>query len=641
MTHSSNAPAGAAPSNGEAPPSAGQWAKLLRHLPAPVYLCDADGYITDCNQAAIDLWGRAPTLGQDRWQGCLRLFQTDGQPLPLEQSPTAHALRSGQAIHDAEVVIERPDGTRRIVRINPSPIFDASGKLWGVVNQMMDATLFKEADHARARLAAIVESSEDAIISKDLNGVIQTWNRGAEKLFGYMAEEAIGQPTTLIIPEDRLSEEPDVLARIRRGEVIHQFETIRRRKDGTLIHISLTISPIRDRNGLVTGASKFARDIGDRVRYEQQLRDADRKKDEFIATMAHELRNPLAPLKTSLHLIRMTGYSGQVRSTLEMMERQVEHLGRLVEDLLDLSRLSYGTIELRRQSLPVGDIVSDAIEIASPKIQAKDHRLELKMIPNLRVHGDLTRLVQVLANLLNNACKFTPKPGLIQLVVERAGDSVRIRVIDDGIGIAPENQKVVFGMFERLATGATAESGMGIGLSLAQRLVALHSGTIELRSEGLGKGTEFTVTLPLELETRSAAPAKVHAAETETSRQRRILIVDDNEDAADSLAILFQFLGHEIAVAHRGDTALSTADQFRPDVVMLDIGLPDLSGNEVAARMRKTEWGQSATLVALTGWGQADDRQKTRAAGFDFHMVKPVDLDALEQLVGGSKPTRH
>src|SRR5581483_1853710 len=605
------------------------WALLLQHLPAPVYLCDVNGYIVDCNQAAIELWGRTPELSRERWQGAHRLYQADGEDLPLDRSPTAFALRSGKPIHDAELIMERPDGSRRIVRVNPRPIFDESGKLLGAVDLMLDATAFKEADHARARLAAIVESSEDAIVSKNLDGIIQTWNRGAERLFGYSAAEAIGHPITILIPEDRLEEEPRVLARIRNGQLVEHFETIRRRKDGSPIHIGLTISPIRDRTGTIVGASKIARDIGDRVRSEQALREADRRKDEFIATMAHELRNPLAPLAASLQLIEMGGYDKPVsRSTCERMQRQVRHLTRLVEDLLDLSRLTHGKVELRRESLAVGDVVNDAVEIAGPRIEAKGHRLELLVRPGLRVHGDGTRLVQVLANLLNNACKFTPASG-------------HIRVVDNGIGIAAEHQDSVFEMFGRVRGGAGAEGGMGIGLSLARYLVELHGGTIRLFSEGPGAGTEVMVMLPLEPGSREAAAPGHPGSIKPDPGLHRILIVDDNEDAAASLQMLFRTVGHEVAVVHCGHDALTRGAEFLPDTLLLDIGLPDISGNDVAVRIRLTDWGKAALLIAVTGWGDAKDRQRTTAAGFDHHLVKPVDFDVLERLIIGPAATRH
>jgi len=619
------------------------WAQLLQHLQGPVYICDADGYITQFNDAAAALWGRRPETGRDRWCAAARLYQADGQELPPDQSPMALSLRTRQAIRDAEITIERPDGSHRQVRLSPNPIFDASGTLLGAVDQMLDATAFKEADQARSRLAAIIRSSDDAIISKDLNGIIRSWNQGAQRLFGYEAEEVIGRSITILIPPDRLDEEPGVIARIRLGESVDHYETIRRRKDGSLVDISLTVSPILGSDGTIVGASKVARDISDRKRTEQALVEADLRKDEFIATLAHELRNPLAPLKTSLHLIRMTGFSGQVpRSTLEMMERQVNHLGRLVEDLLDLSRLSHGTIQLKKEKLGLSDVVSDALEVSSPLIESKDHHLELSLQPELRVIGDRTRLVQVLVNLLNNAAKFTRPRGLIRLVVERDGNQARIRCADNGMGIAPDMQAAVFGMFTRAPQGSDAgrEGGMGIGLSVVKHLVALHGGSISLRSEGVGKGTEFTVCLPLDTDVPETAQSTTRPASQPATAGRRILVVDDNVDAADSLAALFGAIGHEVVTAHSGLEAISKGQQMLPDVVLLDIGLPDLSGHEVAARMRQEPWGNAALLVALTGWGEDRDRKLSIASGFDHHFVKPVDLDILESLMNASA-TRH
>jgi PAS domain S-box-containing protein len=634
---------GSSPTTGaagvESPPIPAAWGEVLPHLPTPVYLCDTDGYLTHYNDAAAELWGRKPRIGVERWSGALHLFDADGRPLPHDQCLTARAIRGRETI-DAELLIERPDGSRRSIRVHCAPIFADDGAFLGGVTQVVDGASFKETDHARARLAALVECSDDAIVSKNLDGIIMSWNRAAERVFGYRADEAVGQPITMLIPDDRLDEEPEVLARIRRGELVDHFETIRRRKDGTLIDISLTISPIRNAHGTIVAASKIARDISDRKAVERSLADADRKKDEFIATMAHELRNPLAPLKTSLHLIQMSGYDGHVpRSTLQMMQRQVGHLIRLVEDLLDISRISHGTIVLKKEVVAVADVVSDAIEIVTPKLEAKGHQLDVALPPNLRVAGDRTRLTQVLANLLNNAAKFTPAKGSIKLSAEGNREQVWLRVQDNGVGIAAEDQQAVFGMFARVhnQTGAEGEGGLGIGLSLAQHLVALHGGTIGLHSDGQGRGTEFIVSLPCGGDDPVAAqPVSAGAVEEKPSKFRRVLIVDDNVDAADSLQVLLESLGHEAVVAHSGEEGLARARQFRPQVVLLDIGLPDFSGNEVAARMRQEAWSQGATLVALTGWGQAADRKRSAAAGFDHHFVKPLDLNALEQLLQAS-----
>jgi PAS domain S-box-containing protein len=625
-------------------PDAAHWGHLLRHLRGAAYICDAEGYVTHFNEAAAAIWGRRPEIGREQWCGSHRIFLLDGTIVAREDCPMAWCIRDRRSYCDVEAVCERPDGTRRLVRVNPSPLFDAAGNFQGALNEIIDITEFKDADHARAQLAAIVRSSDDAIVSKDLNGVIQTWNQGAQRLFGYTAGEAIGKPITMLMPSDRVSEEAGVLARIRKGESVDHYETVRRRKDGALVDVSLTVSPIYAGYGRIIGASKIARDISERKSAERKLAEADRRKDEFIATLAHELRNPLAPLKTCLHLIRMTGYDSQriARSTLEMMERHVNHLTRLVEDLLDLSRLTHGTIELKKERVSLGDVVSDALEIVTPLVESKGHRLDLTLPQNLTVIGDRTRLVQVVSNLLNNAAKFTPSRGLIRLSVRRQGNQVDICVADNGVGIATDEQEAVFGMFNRLRPpGSGTETGMGIGLSLVKHLVSLHDGTIMVHSDGPGLGAKFTVRLPL-------APAVAAAIEPGTTKDvkriassRRVLVVDDNVDAAEAMSVLFQTLGHEVRTAFSGSEALVIAREFEPDVVLLDIGLPDINGHDVAARLRHEPRGKELMLVALTGWGQEQDRQRSAAAGFDHHFVKPVDLDALEALMGNSKAVRH
>jgi PAS domain S-box-containing protein len=474
---------------------------IVARLPAALYTCDAGGRVTFYNLAAVELWGREPVVGRDLWCGSWRIYRPDGRPLPLDECPMAVALREGRPVRGEEIVIERPDGVRRHVRPHPNPIFDKSGALLGAVNLLLDVTPEEEeADKVRRRLAAIVESSDDAIVSKDLTGIITSWNRGAERLFGYSAEEAVGRSITMLIPKERLHEEPEVLARIRRGESIDHYETVRQRKDGSPVDISLTVSPIVDASGRITGASKIARDITDRKRAEQALREADVRKDEFLATLAHELRGPLAPLANSLELLRVAGPDAPMpRDVLETMERQVAHLTRLMEDLLDVSRIKQGKVELRKKPLPLASAVQAAIEISRPLIDAGAHRLEISLSgQTLLVDGDQTRLTQVIANLLNNAAKFTPARGLIRLTLERDGAEAVVRVADSGAGIP---KRMLAKIFEIFAQGPAAEGaargGLGIGLALVRRLVELHNGTVEARSDGPGRGSEFAVRLPL------------------------------------------------------------------------------------------------------------------------------------------------
>lgn len=363
---------------------------------------------------------------------------------------------------------------------------------------------------ARALLAAIVESSDDAIISKTLEGIIVSWNGGAERLFGYSADEAVGQPITMLIPPDKLDDERIILERLRRGERIEHYETVRVTKGGQALDISLSISPIRDSTNRIVGASKVARDITQRRQVEQALRDADQRKDEFLATLAHELRNPLAPILNSLHVLRATGSADPAAMRVHsILERQVSHMVRLVDDLLEISRISRGTLGLRREHVALAAVISSAVETSKPLIDRARHELVLS-IPGeeLTLDADPVRLAQVFANLLNNAAKYSEPGGTIWLTAQREGAHVVVSVRDAGIGISAEMLPRVFEMFAQEASAlARAQGGLGVGLTIVQRLVHLHGGSVTVRSAGLGTGSEFTVHLPL------AAPEAAHNGE--------------------------------------------------------------------------------------------------------------------------------
>jgi len=492
---------------------------------------------------------------------------------------------------------------------------------------------------AQAMLGAIVASSDDAIISKNLDGIVQTWNAGAERLFGYTAEEMIGCPITRIIPLGRQSEEPALLERLRRGERIEHFETVRLRKDGRQIDISLTVSPMRNSQGIIIGASKVARDITDRKQAEADLREADRRKDEFLATLAHELRNPLAPIRNSLHILRMTACSDPAAERVcEMMERQVNHMVRLVDDLMELSRITRGLIELRKDHTDLASIVRMAVETSKPLIAAADHELTIS-IPDepLPLYVDGVRLSQVFANLLNNAAKYTEPKGHVWLTGRLEGSEVVVSVRDNGIGISAEQLPVVFEMFMQAdRSNSRSQGGLGIGLTLVRKLVEMHGGTITAHSDGAGQGSEFVVRLAVAVSNPQDAPRQA-IIEHGAAPRRRVLVVDDNEDAASSLAMLLKLLGIEVKTANDGLTALAMLEKYHPDVILLDIGMPEMDGIEVARQIRQRSEYDDILLVALTGWGQEDDRRQTKKAGFDSHLVKPADIAALQSLLMSHK----
>jgi two-component system CheB/CheR fusion protein len=619
--------------------------RLLATLPAAAYICDADGLITFFNQRAVEFWGREPKLNDpmDRFCGSFKLFAADGLPLPHDECWMSLALRNNKAYHGHEIVVERPDGSRWTALAHVSPFQDERGRVVGAVNILVDITDRRRAELENAHLAAIVDSSEDAIISKNLNGVIQTWNAAAQRLFGYTAEQAIGRHISFLIPAERSHEEDEILARLRAGEPVYHFDTTRIRSDGELIHVSLTISPIRDDAGRVVGASKIARDISDRKKAEEQvyglltqLKEADRRKDEFLATLAHELRGPLAPLRSLLEIMKRGNGNGdlleQIRHT---MERQLGQMVRLVNDLLDVSRITTNKLELHKERVELSAAIGHAVEAVRPLIECAEHEIVVNLPSEpIYLHADPIRLAQVFINLLNNACKYTDPKGNIQLTAEREGTDAIVKVKDSGIGIPPDKLAKVFVMFSQLHTGTDrSRGGLGIGLTVVKRLVEMHGGSVGVISEGPGRGTEFFVRLPIMVDQPQTEEQQQPTEKGRATMARRILVVDDNTDSAASLALLLQMCGHETSTAHDGLAALAAVEGFRPHVLLLDISLPKLDGYAVARRIREQPWGKDLLLVALTGWGQEEDRRRSKEAGFDEHMVKPMDFDALMKLL--------
>ena len=630
----------------------------LRSIGDAVITTDMDGRVTYLNDVAEELtgWRQAEAARQPLHAVFQIVNETTREPV---DNPALRALREGVTVGLANhTILLRRGGGEHAIDDSAAPIRDEKGRVSGCVLIFRDVSAQRRAEQAREEqlhtarlLASIIESSDDAIVSKTLDGTIQSWNAGAERLFGHTAAQAIGRHISLVIPPDRLAEENLIVSKLKAGESIDHFETERVRADGRKIFVSLTISPLRDSQGNVVGASKIVRDVTERrvVEAERQrltdelrtlaadLSEADRHKNEFLAMLAHELRNPLAPISNAAYALRMSGAEPDtVRSAADIVERQVWQLSRLVDDLLDVSRISRGRIELRRAVHDVEPIVQQAVEATRPMLDGMGHTL-IVTLPERRIFidGDAARLAQVIANLLNNASKFTNPGGHVSLSVTEDGGSAVIRVRDDGIGIAAEHVPMVFDMFAQVDTSLErSRDGLGIGLTLVRTIIELHGGTVTASSAGPGRGSEFTVSLPLvapPAQTEKRAPLAAPAGDG-----RRVLIVDDNVDGAESLALLLRFAGHTIEVAHDGNEALTVAEQFRPDVTLLDIGLPGLNGYEVCQRLRRTPWGRATTIVALTGWGQDEDRRRSSDAGFDTHLVKPVDPEALMQLLASA-----
>jgi PAS domain S-box-containing protein len=608
-----------------------------------------DGTVFWINRAALEL------LGADAAQ-CVGRSIEDFYFDPRDARQSLRQLLAGETLREHLTVLRRHDGSIRHVRIAANAHWDA-GKLIHSRWFVRDVTHERLAESARAHLAAIVESSDDAIVSKTLEGIIRSWNRAAERLFGYTADEAVGQPITLIIPPERVQEEQQILQKLRRGERIDHFETVRVAKSGRRIDVALTISPIRNANGVIVGASKIARDIterkaaeqaqqrtiGELTRAEEALREADRRKDEFLAVLAHELRNPLAPIRYAVAMARKEGRNEAERVQAQaIIERQVKHMSRLLDDLLDVSRITRGTLILRRTPVDLASVVTAAQEPARPLIEARKHSLSVKLPEEpIRLVADPVRLAQVLANLLINAAKYTDSGGRIELEARREADELVVAVRDNGIGICADMMPRVFTLFAQASPALErSEGGLGIGLALVRGLVELHGGTVSAYSGGAGQGSEFVVRLPIgQIEPQEAEGAgEAGATASVGARPLRLLVADDNRDSAATCAALLQASGHEVSVAHGGREAFDLASRLQPDALLLDIGMPELNGYQLAQRIRGTSWGRRAMLIAITGWGQEQDKRRALEAGFDEHLTKPIDPNGLEALLQHRAP---
>ena len=463
--------------------------------------------------------------------------------------------------------------------------------------------------------------------------------------FGRTNEELVGQCVRDVLGEKVWEQIRPHRDRVLAGEPV-EYEVDVDRGTGTTDNMRCMLNPQRDADGKVVGYVAAIVDVTKQKRAEaalhkseDALREADRRKDEFLAVLAHELRNPLAPLMNAHELVRRSAAENPaLRRTSEMMERQLTQLVRLVDDLLDVSRITRGRIELRRTPVSVALAIESAVESCHGLVIARGHeiRLDLADAPQL-VHGDFARLSQVFANLISNSVKYTDRGGRIEICLRHSGDDAIVTVKDTGIGIPTESLGQVFEMFSQIsAHQARAAGGLGIGLALVRRLVQMHGGSISAESDGPGKGSTFTVRLPL-LQPEAVRDAFQESSSPrhrdEAAHKRRVLVADDNSDAAESLALLLQMQGHDTRTAADGMQAIEVAEAFRPDVIFMDVGMPRVDGIEATRRIRAEPWGNSILIVALTGWGQQNHRAQTREVGMDLHLVKPINLDSIAAIL--------
>jgi PAS domain S-box-containing protein len=679
----------------EAAPAA--FRRCLEALPAAACTCDANGLITYFNEPARELWGRAPALNaeSDRYCGSFRLFDRDGNRIPHERCWMALALQTGKEYRGQEIVIERADGTRLTVLANANPLRDPRGRIVGAVNilidisdrrraeevlrisqverdsQLLDLTRLNEMStrlsatfelrpilQAVLRTACAIDRTDMGLLAlcEDVRGPLQTAASMGLDNMTLRRIEAVrgctGACVTAFAERRRVVFEDVATAPCSEGyrdaaraagfRAVHSTPLITRagRIIGVLsTHSRSTRRPSSWQMHLLDVCARQAADVIENAWLYAEINEQRKRKDDFLAVLAHELRNPLAPIRNAVAVMQTANIDeGHRQWATRIVDRQVRHLARLVDDLLDLQRLNAGKLELRKAPIDVGAVVEAALESSRPLIESRGQQLSVELPAEpIQLDGDLTRLAQVVADLLDNAAKFTPHGGSIAVSTQRSGEDALIRVKDSGIGIPAGQLAKIFEMFAQpqlaggLAPGEYAQGGLGVGLTLAKQLVELHGGAISAASEGVNRGSEFVIRLPA-LSQAAASPQPTDAAAPAASGLR-ILIVDDNRDSAASLALMLRLMGNEVHTGHDGREAVTQAETFRPDVVLLDIGLPVLSGHEAARRIRASASGSTCTLIAITGWGQDSDRTRSLEAGFDYHLVKPVEVAELLEIL--------
>jgi PAS domain S-box-containing protein len=514
-----------------------------------------------------------------------------------------------------------------------------------------------QTDELQARLAAIVATSDDAIVSKDLNGVVLSWNSAAERIFGYSPDEIIGKPILILLPPERQDEETTILSKIRRGERVDHFETIRVRKDGRRIDVSVTISPIHDAAGNVVGASKIARDITEYkqlIKEREQLLSAERAarseaerigrmKDEFLATLSHELRTPLSAILGWSQLLNQdTPDPAMLQEGLDVIERNARVQTQLINDLLDMSRIISGKLRLDVQQVDPASVISAALDSVRPSAELKQIALHKMLDPIAGpVSGDPNRLQQIIWNLLSNAIKFTPKGGKVEILLERVNSHVEITVSDTGQGISADFLPHVFDRFRQADSSTTRhQGGLGLGLAIVKQLVELHGGRITAKSRGEGHGSTFAITLPLAItrheSDRHQYPTRANGESTRDFERlslegAKILVIDDEPDARELIRRLLADRGATVFVAESADRGFELLQSEKPDLVLSDVGMPDKDGYEFIRAVRKLprDQGGRTPAVALTAFARSEDRTRAMMAGYQVHLAKPVEAEEL------------
>ncbi len=631
-------------------------------------LPDADNIVNTVREALVVLDGTLRVRRANRsFYDTFRVQEEDAEgrilydlgngqwAIPRLRTLLEEILPQSSVLSDYEVAHDFPSIGRKVMLLNARRILREGSHAETILLAIEDITDRRRAEDERreleTRFTSLVKNIRDhSIFTLDPEGRITSWNVEAERILGYTDAEALGQHFSFIFtPEDVSEGIPALELRTALEQGRAEDERWHMRKNGERFWALGIVTPTHDAQGRHTGFSKILRDMTDRKRAQdllaqqaEALREADRRKDEFLAMLAHELRNPLAPIRTAADRLRLkVPHGSELHAVIDVVDRQTGHLVRLVDDLMDVSRITRGKITLHKSRTDLNPVVAQAVETARPLIDARRHDLSYTPPQEpVTVEADTTRLTQALSNILSNAAKYTENGGRIWLTSERDGGEAVVRVRDTGIGIAPEMLPKIFDLFAQANRSLDrSQGGLGIGLTVAKRLVEMHGGSLTAHSAGEGQGSEFVIRLPLVKEPGADAEG-VRQVRGEPTGQapRRILLVDDLVEVAEDMACLLrEAFGHEVRTAHDGPTALRLAADFRPDLVLLDIGLPGMNGCEVARRLRQQPGLGDAVLVALTGWGQEEDRRKTKEVGFDHHLVKPVGLKELEPLLASLK----
>jgi PAS domain S-box-containing protein len=641
-----------------------EWLQVtLSSIGDAVMATDQRGYVIFMNPVAEALtgWKQAEALGKS----LAEVFDIINEETRKSvENPVTRVLREGAVVGLANhTVLIAKDGTEIPIDDSGAPIKDSNGVNIGVVLVFHDITERRRTEAVRAQWAALVESSDDAIIGKTLDGIITSWNSGAERLYGYSAEEVLGQPISILVPPDHQDELPEILGRLQRGERVDHYETRRVRKDGQLVTISVTISPIKDATGKITGASAIARDITERRRVEEahaellareqearkRAEEASRLKDEFLAMISHELRTPLTAMLGWARMLRTSQLDEATTArALETIERNAKSQAQLVEDLLDVSRITSGKLRLNARSVELAPIIEAAVDAAHPGAKAKDIRIQRVLNSDVGVvFGDPDRLQQVVWNLLSNAIKFTPKGGRVQVRLTRINSHVEITVSDTGAGIRPEFLPYIFDRFRQADSTITrAHGGLGLGLAIVRHIVELHGGTVRAESPGVGQGATFTVQLPIMVvhargETDPSLPAYLAPA-ADVSMDRlpmlnglEVLVVDDEADTRDLLTTVLERCDAKVVAVASAAEALEALRWLKPDVLVSDIGMPDEDGYALIRKVRALppEQGGRIPAVALTAHARVEDRMRALSAGYQMHVAKPVEPTELVTII--------